>query len=37
MRITDLMWGTGDDSTRLVSWKYAKTCGVGGSGVVLEF
>lgn len=36
MRITDPMRGTGDGSTRLMSWKYAKTCGVGGSRVMLE-
>lgn len=41
MRIIDSTRGRGDDSTRLMSWKYAKTSGVGGSGVsytyVLEF
>lgn len=37
MRIIDSTRGTGDDTMRLMSWKYAKTCGVGGSGVVFEF
>lgn len=37
MRITDSTRGRGDDSTRLMSWKYAKTSEVGGSGVMLEF
>lgn len=33
MRIIDSTRGRGDDSTRLMSWTYAKTSGVGGSGV----
>lgn len=36
MRI-DSTRGTGDDSMRLMRWKYGKTCGVGGSGVMFEF
>lgn len=37
MRIIDSNLGRWDDSMRLMSWKYAKTSEVGGSGVVLEF
>lgn len=36
MKIIYSTRGTGDDSTRSVSWKYAKICRVGGSGVMLE-
>lgn len=37
MRIIDSTRGTRDDTMRLMSWTYAKTCGVGGSGVMFEF
>lgn len=37
MRIIDSTRGRADDSTRPMSWKYAKTSEVGGSGVILEF
>lgn len=37
MRIIDPTRGRRDDSTRLMSWKYAKTSGAGVSGAKLEF
>lgn len=37
MRIVDPTRGTMGDSTRLMSWKYAKICRVGGLGVMLKF